>query len=333
MLSSPRSRSQMLLLGWLCLGVALGVSSIPAQDKPVAPDRQQLPTPSAVPSETEIPAPPAALHGPRVVWIDFESSTLSQDQIKAASQALWARLDATTGLALFPRAATRRWLIAHDLFPFTPYQPPTPPDQILSALRGDYLLTGHLDLVGGVFTLDVRLYDGRVKKDILKNVNLERLSWDALLDSFPLFAGQLYRIIDDAEQGMTTPRAINLPSARTRTRTRITGPNPKMVKKRSQGHIMEAIQAKKIEEIPAPAPAPTPAVAPATTPAPTPPPGRDTGSAPRKPPPKPSPTPDPGAARNGENRSSSRFRERSRARQADLRSGAQERQYAGRPPQ
>ena len=197
----------------LCLPGALcgAQSGVPAVPGAATPDERALPNPATIhqpplaqPSDDDQTSHPQVTKaGPRVAMIDFESTTLPLDQIKAISQAMYARLDALPGVVMLPRGATRRWLIRHDLFPFTPYMRPAPAMRITEALKADYLITGHLDKLDGLFNLDVSVFSDRGNRYLVKDVKLQKDDLDALLPGLFELNRQLYRAIEEDDAGLT----------------------------------------------------------------------------------------------------------------------------------
>lgn len=191
--------------------------SAPASKPALAPLGSALgATPGAAHEAADAEAPGArvAKRGARVAMIDFESASVDEARLKAISQAFWARLDAMDGLALYPREATRRWLIRNDLFPFTPYMTPPPPGRITSALKADYLLTGHLSEAGGVLTLDFSLYSGGAGRYLLTDVKVQKEGLEQLLPAFSGLAAQVAAAVRGGEAALhATPSVEKAPAA------------------------------------------------------------------------------------------------------------------------
>ena len=171
-----------------------------------------MPATESASPESVAPAPAARSDKPIVALLDYETDTLEDGQVGALSQALWARLNLTGDMGLLPRGPARRWLIRYDLYPFTPYRQPISLDVVTRALKSDYLVSGHIDRLDGVFVLDVSLYSRPAGKAILEDAKLRKATLEQMLEGMGGLASQLHTAImrDAAQRLGLTPPALSL---------------------------------------------------------------------------------------------------------------------------
>ncbi|OPZ08486.1 MAG: Tetratricopeptide repeat protein [candidate division BRC1 bacterium ADurb.BinA292] len=161
----------------------------------VLPLREQPPQPVEVAQAAGLLPPAAIGQTPIVCLLDFQSETLSSDEQEALSQAVWARLRQLAGLRLLPREDTHRWLISHDLHPLMPYGDRVPLNEVAAALRADYLVTGHVDQVQGIYTIDYSVFSARTGAPLVQDARHQRATIDEMVSYFGGLANEMRQVI------------------------------------------------------------------------------------------------------------------------------------------
>ena len=128
---------------------------------------------------------------PVVALLDFETSTLNVGEVKAISQAIWARLRKRGDLAMLPREATRRLLIRVDLHPFTPYRTELNLQPVVTALNADYLVFGFADKVSSTYLIDYSIYSARLGKLVMQDAQMRRMDLDRLVSEVGVMAQEM----------------------------------------------------------------------------------------------------------------------------------------------
>ena len=180
---------------------------IPLQDSPSVNVTSVLDSPAdsaaATPMEVvRTDPPPGQSISPIIALLDFESSTLTSGEQKALTQAVWARLHRLGNIRMMPRSPTRSWLIRNDLHPIVPYQQAILPNQVVRALNVDYLLTGHVDQIQGLFVADYTVFSRRAGRAIHQDVQWRRADLEQMLDAFEEMAAEMWEMIQADHQGL-----------------------------------------------------------------------------------------------------------------------------------
>jgi hypothetical protein len=160
---------------------AATVPAAPPASAPAAsidlPPRAIAPA-AAEPIEMTSPQPA----GPPVIAVlDFVSNTLSQKEVAALSEALWAQIGLGGSVRMLPRDPTRRWLIANDLHPFMPYGPRVPMTRVAQALRAGFVATGTIDRIDNAYALELELYSASSEVPVLRQAGVRFATLDQML--------------------------------------------------------------------------------------------------------------------------------------------------------
>jgi hypothetical protein len=146
-------------------------------------------------------APAAERTRPVVAVLDFESNTLTHDQEAAFSQALWSEFFRSPITRVLPRDDVRQYLIRYDLHPGEPYAPTVPLARVAQALRVDYLIVGHANVLGESSAVDYAIYSSKLGETVAKENFVQRGKIEDLLLTVPTYAAAMISVVKKVESG------------------------------------------------------------------------------------------------------------------------------------